>query len=137
MKNHHAHGNPVELYLDDSPTPIASFNTPVTFDLDTRELSDGEHTLTIRSTDSKGTKGFRVIPFVVRNGPAIDVEGIRKNESVDGIVPILINSYGKGDQTKFILSGSETPRGIPSWILALTVFVLGWGIHYLISYLYR
>lgn len=137
MKNNSPHGNPVALYLDDSPDPIASFNTPVTFDLDTRELSDGEHTLTIRSTDPKGTDGFRVIPFTVRNGPAIDVEGIRNDELVDGIVPILINSYGKGDQTKFILSGSETPRGIPSWIIALTVFVLGWGIHYLISYLYN
>lgn len=137
MNSNSAQGNPVTLYLDDAPNPIAQFNTPVTFELDTRKLADGKHTLKILSSDSKGTEGYRIIPFTVRNGPAIDIEGIRDNESVDGIVPILINSYGKGDQTRFILSGSETPRGIPSWIIALTVFVLGWAIHYLISYLYN
>lgn len=128
--------NPVTLFIDDATDPIATFQTPVTFDLDTRKLSDGPHILKISSTDAKGTQGIRAIPFQVRNGPAIDVEGIKANESVDGIVPLLINAYGKGDQTRFILSGSETPRGIPAWIIALAIFVLGWGTHYLLSYLY-
>lgn len=123
----------VQLYLDDDDEPVGEFSAPVTFDLDTRQLSDGNHKLKIVSIDTNGTNGVRTIPFVVRNGPAIDIEGLKENQSVDGVVPILINAYGKGDQNKFILYGSETPRGIPAWIIVLVIFVLGWGTHYLIS----
>ena len=85
------------VFIDDEEQPVAAFTSPVNFELDTRKLVDGNHTLKIVSKDPTGKEGIRLITFEVRNGPAIDVEGIRENAVVDGILPIMINAYGKGD----------------------------------------
>ena len=82
------------------------------------------------SKDERGTEGIKYIPFIVRNGPAISVEGLKKDEIVDGIVPLMINAYGKGDQKSFIIHGSETPQSIPFWILILVLLFIGWAIFY-------
>jgi len=126
----------VRLYLDDEAKPIGEFQSPVTFDLDTRLLPDGRHVLKILSTDGGGREGVRLMPFVVRNGPTIDVDGLKADETVDGVIPIMINAYGKGDQDKFIIYGSESPRGIPSWVIILIILFVGWAMHYSISYLF-
>lgn len=125
----------IRIFLDDQPEPLGEFHSPVTFDLDTRQLSDGQHTLKILSKDSNGREGIRVIPFVVRNGPAIDVEGLRPSDTVDGVLPLMINAYGRGDEGKFIIYGSESPRGIPSWVVILMILFAGWSMYYLISHL--
>ena len=124
----------ISVYLDDGADPIGTFVAPVTFDLDTRRLTDGNHVLKIVSKGAGNEEGIRLIPFVVRNGPAIDVDGLKENQTVDGIVPLLINAYGKGDQRKFILYGSETPRGIPAWVIVLMILFVGWAAYYLITY---
>jgi hypothetical protein len=123
----------VTLFLDEERQPIATFKAPVNFELDTRKLVDGEHLLTIVSKDPSGREGIRKVPFIVRNGPAISIEGIKANEVVDGVVPLMINAYGKGDQRKFIIGGSETPRSIPTWLLVLIIGFLGWSAHYFIT----
>ena len=123
------------IFIDDEPKPIASFISPVHFELDTRKLVDGNHTLKIVSKDPTGKEGVRVIPFEVRNGPAIAIEGIKKNAIVDGVLPLMINAYGKGDQKKFLIEGSETPQSIPSWVWILIIGIGGWAIYYLITYL--
>jgi phosphotransferase system glucose/maltose/N-acetylglucosamine-specific IIC component len=46
----------------------------------------------------------------------------------------MINAYGKGDQTKFLIEGSETPQSIPSWVWILIIGIGGWAIYYLITY---
>ena len=71
----------------------------------------------------------------MRNGPAIDVEGLKESDTVDGVLPIMINAYGRGNQDKFMIYGSESPRGIPSWVVILIILFAGWSMHYLISYL--
>lgn len=124
----------ISVFLDDGADPIGTFVAPVTFDLDTRRLTDGNHVLKIVSKGADNEEGIRLIPFVVRNGPAIDVDGLKENQTVDGIVPLLINAYGKGDQRKFILYGSETPRGIPAWVIVLMILFVGWAAYYLITY---
>ena len=124
----------VRIFLDDDPKPLGDFVSPVAFDLDTRKLPDGNHVLKILSKDTGGREGVRLIPFVVRNGPTIDVEGLKQNDTVDGVLPIMINAYGKGAQDRFIIYGSESPRGIPSWVIILIIFFVGWAMHYLISY---
>ena len=124
----------VRIFVDDDPNPLGEFGSPVTFDLDTRKLPDGNHVLKILSKDASGREGIRLIPFVVRNGPAIDVEGLKANDTVDGVLPMMINAYGKGDQNKFIIYGSESPRGIPSWVIILIILFAGWATHYAISY---
>lgn len=125
----------IYLFLDDASQPIANFVSPVNFELDTRKLVDGPHTLKIVSKDPHGKEGIRLIPFEVRNGPAISVEGIKENAVVDGILPVMINAYGKGDQTKFLITGSETPRSIPSWVWILVIGVGVWAVYYFIAYI--
>ena len=122
------------IFIDDEPKPIASFISPVHFELDTRKLVDGGHTLKIVSKDPTGKEGIRLIPFQVRNGPAISIEGIKENAVVDGVLPLMINAYGKGDQTKFLIEGSETPQSIPSWVWILIIGIGGWSLYYLITY---
>lgn len=124
----------IRLFLDDAAEPIGEYSAPVSFELDTRQLSDGAHVLKIVSTDATGHEGLRLLPFTVRNGPAIDVEGVRDHQTVDGVLPLLINAYGKGDQKQFRLYGSETPRGIPAWVIVLIIGFVGWAAHYLITY---
>lgn len=123
------------LFVDNEPAPIARLKAPVHFELDTRKLIDGKHTLKVISKDSTGKEGLRVIPFEVRNGPDISVEGIAENAVIDGIVPIMVNAYSKGDTEKFYIIGSETPQSVPTWIWILLILFFGWGMYYLISYL--
>ncbi|MBC7625972.1 cytochrome C [Ferruginibacter sp.] len=123
----------ISIFIDDEKQPIASFATPVNFELDTRKLTDGQHTLTIVSKDVTGKEGLRKIPFLVRNGPAISIEGIKENDIVDGIVSLMINAYGKGLQKKFIIEGSETPQTVPSWIWILLIAFICWAIYYFVT----
>ena len=125
----------IVVFIDDEEQPVAAFTSPVNFELDTRKLVDGKHTLKIVSKDPSGKEGIRLIPFEVRNGPAIDVEGIRENAVVDGVLPIMINAYGKGDQKMFLIEGSETPKSIPSWVWILIIGFAGWALYYLFAYL--
>ena len=123
----------ISIFIDDEKQPIASFATPVNFELDTRKLTDGQHTLTIVSKDVTGKEGLRKIPFLVRNGPAVSIEGIKENDIVDGIVSLMINAYGKGLQKKFIIEGSETPQTVPSWIWILLIAFICWAIYYFVT----
>ena len=124
------------LFLDEDPRPIAMVAAPVTFELDTTRLVDGRHTLRIVSRDPAGKEGIRQIPFEVRNGPAISVEGLKEDAVVDGVLPLMINAYGKGDAKSFLITGSETPQSIPYWIFILLIGFLAWGIYYLITMLH-
>lgn len=123
------------LFLDEDPTPIASFHSPVKFEMDTTKLVDGKHVLKIVSKDPKGTEGIRLIPFEVRNGPAIDVEGIKADAIVDGVLPIMINAYGKGNSSEFYIEGSETPKSVPAWVWILLIGFVGWAVYYLFTYI--
>ncbi|MEO8415887.1 MAG: cytochrome C [Ginsengibacter sp.] len=123
------------IFLDDEQKPIAEFVSPVNFELDTRKMVDGNHTLKIVSKDPTGKEGLRVVPFEVRNGPSIAIEGIRENAVVDGVLPLMINAYSKGDQKTFLIEGSETPQSIPSWVWILIIGFAGWVLYYLITYL--
>jgi hypothetical protein len=121
------------IFIDDDPQPYAEFSTPIQFELDTRKLVDGDHILKIVSKDPNGKEGIRKIPFVVRNGPAIELEGIKENEVVDGIIPLMINAYSKGDQKKFLIEGSETSYSIPAWLWVIIIGFAGWAIYYIIT----
>ncbi len=123
----------VLVFLDDDPKPYGEYLVPINFDLDTRKLVDGEHVLKIVSKDPTGKEGIRQIPFVVRNGPGIAVEGITNNETVDGIIPLMINAYGKGDQKRFLIEGSESPHSIPAWLWAIIIAFAGWAVYYAIT----
>jgi len=123
------------IFLDNEQKPIAEFVSPVNFELDTRKMVDGNHTLKIVSKDPTGKEGLRIVPFEVRNGPSIAIEGIKENAVVDGVLPLMINAYSKGDQKTFLIEGSETPQSIPSWVWILIIGFVGWVLYYLITYL--
>jgi hypothetical protein len=125
--------NRVIIYLDDEIVPIGTFECPVKFNLDTTKLQDGDHTLKLIGQDATGKEGIRLLPFTVRNGPAIAIEGLKENAVVDGEIPIMLNAYGKGDQRKFIVEGSETPRSVPSWVWAFVISFFAWAAYYSIS----
>ena len=124
----------IRIFLDDHPQPIAEVMSPINFELDTKKLVDGPHTLKIVGKDPTGKEGIRIIPFVVRNGPAIEVEGISEDAVVDGVIPIMVNAYGKGDQHSFLIEGSETPQSIPSLVWVLIIAFAGWAFFYLFRY---
>lgn len=123
----------ITIFIDNDEKPIASFKPPVNFELDTQKLVDGEHTLKIIGQDSAGKEGIRKINFIVRNGPEIAIEGLKQNAVVDGVIPLMINAYGKGNQKKFIIDGSETPRSIPVWFWILLIAFVCWGIYYVVT----
>jgi hypothetical protein len=121
------------IFIDQDVKPVAELASPVTFDLDTTKLVDGKHTLKIVSKDPSGKEGVRLIPFEVKNGPAIAIEGIKENAVVDGVIPIMINAYSKGNSKNFMIAGSETPQSIPFWIFILLIGFVAWAIYYHIS----
>lgn len=123
----------VYLFLDEETQPIAKLETPVVFDLDTRKIPDGPHVLKIISHAPSGKEGVRSIPFTVNNGPAIHVEGLKDKDLVDGVLPIMINAYDKGNQKSFIITGSETPRTIPFWIWVIVIIFIAWALYYEIT----
>lgn len=123
----------VILFVDDDLLPIAEMYAPVQFELDTRKLTDGEHILKLVSKSPAGREGIRKIKFIVRNGPAIAVEGLSENQVVDGTIPLMINAYDKGNQKKFIIEGSETPQSVPNWLWILLVVFFGWAAYYMIT----
>ena len=125
----------IYIFIDDEEQPIAQVHSPINFELDTRKLIDGKHSLKIVSKDPTGKEGIRIIPFEVRNGPAITIEGITENAVVDGILPLMINAYGKGDSKNFLIEGSETPQSIPAWVWILIIGFTGWALFYLFSYI--
>lgn len=129
----HEDKSKVSVFVDDDLHPIAELLTPVQFELDTRKLTDGEHTLKLVSKSTSGREGIRKIKFIVRNGPAISIEGISENAILDGTVPLMINSYDKGNQKQFIIEGSETPQTVPSWLWIIIIAFFGWAAYYIFT----
>jgi hypothetical protein len=123
----------VAVFLDNELTPIGVFDSPVKFQLNTTKLQDGHHTLKLISKDRQGKERIRFIPFTVKSGPELSVEGIRDNAAVDGELPIMIHAYGKSDQRKFIVEGIESPRSIPAWVWACIIAFFGWAAFYLFT----
>ncbi len=123
----------VIIFVDDEIQPIGEFEAPVNFELDTRKLIDGQHNLKIVSKDPTGKEGVKIISFTVRNGPAITIEGLNNDDVVDGVLPIMVNAYGKGNQKQFLIDGSETPKSIPSWLFAAIIAFLAWAIYFTIT----
>ena len=122
----------VLIYIDDESKPIGEYSVPINFEFDTTKIVDGEHILKIVSKGFLGKEGVRKIPFTVRNGPSIAVEGLSENAVVDGVLPLMINAYSKGDQKKFLIEGSETPQSIPAWLWVVIILFVGWALYYFI-----
>lgn len=125
-----AENTTVFLYIDEEEKPIAKLESPVLFELDTTKLTDGKHVLRIVSKFGE-KEGLRVVNFTVANGPIIHLEGLRDNATIDGVVPIMLNSYHTGNNKSFFIRGSENPRVVPAWVWVAILFFVAWGLFYL------
>jgi len=124
----------IKVFLDDETKPFAEFRPPVKFVMDTTKIPDGKHRLKIVAKSSSNVEGIKVIPFEVRNGPEIAVVGLKSNEVVDDQVAITINAYGSERKDEFVVTGSETPKGIPAWVWAIVIGFIGFALFYFIMY---
>ncbi len=124
----------IKVFLDDDPAPFAEFKPPVKMMLDTTKITDGKHKLKIIAKSTDGVEGIKIVPFEVRNGPAIDLVGLKENDIVDDKVTLTINAYGSERKDFFVVTGSETPKGIPSWVWAILITFFGWALFYAIMY---
>lgn len=124
----------VKVFLDDEEKPFGEFQPPVKLTLDTTRIPDGKHILKVVARSSRGVEGVRTIPFEVRNGPEISVLGLKENDVVDTQVSVTINAYGSETNDQFIITGSETPKAIPSWVWALIISFIGFAVFYFIMY---
>lgn len=124
----------IKVFLDDDPAPFAEFKPPVKMMLDTTKITDGKHQLKIIAKSTDGVEGIKIVPFEVRNGPAIDLVGLKENDVVDDKVTLTINAYGSERKDFFVVTGSETPKGIPSWVWAILIGFFGWALFYAIMY---
>lgn len=124
----------IKIFLDDDPIPFAEFIPPVKFVLDTTKIPDGKHLLKIVAKSTDGIEGIRMIPFEVRNGPAIAVVGLKENEVVNEQIPITVNAYGSEKKDVFVITGSETPKAVPAWVWALLIAFVGFALFYCIMY---
>jgi mono/diheme cytochrome c family protein len=120
----------IEVYLDDNPDPHVTFAPPDRFELDATLLDDGPHFLRIIATDPAGHRGVREIPFEVRNGPGIAVDGIREHDIVEGKIKVLINAYGGSYEEKWEPARAETPAPIPTWTWVIFIVVVAWAMYY-------
>lgn len=124
----------IKVFIDTDPVPFAEFSPPVKFVFDTTKIPDGKHQLKIVAKSTNGIEGVRVIPFEVRNGPAITVVGLKEDEIVNDHIPILINAYGSERNDVFVVTGSETPKAVPAWVWALLIAFVGFAVFYFIMY---
>ncbi len=122
----------IEVYLDDDTEPIAVYRPPVRFTLDTNTLTDGKHSLTIKAYSAANKKSFKKIPFTVRNGPGIAVDGLKENEVLEGKVSLLINAFGTSSEDKWEPERAETPAPVPTWAWVIFILVFAWSIYYFV-----
>ncbi len=123
----------ITLFIDDDTVPFAAYAPPIKMDIDTSRLVDGAHLLRIVAVSSTGKEGVQTIPFTVRNGPAISVIGLESNDTVSDVIPITINAYGSERSDTFVVTASETPKPIPSWVWATLIAFFGWAAYYFIT----
>lgn len=124
----------IKVFLNEDPVPFAEFRPPVKFIFDTTKIPDGKHQLRIIAKSTDGKEGVRIIPFEVRNGPAIAVVGLKEHEVINEQIPITINAYGSERQDVFVVTGSETPQAIPAWVWALVIIFVAFALFYLTMY---
>jgi hypothetical protein len=124
----------VVVYLDDAKTPLCTERAPLGLNLDTRQLADGEHVLRIEAWDQRGHKGVKLVPFTVRNGPAITVRGLETGDVVEGPLELVVHAFGGGSEENWDPAQAETPAPVPTWAWVVLIGVVAWAMYYLIAF---
>ena len=124
----------IKVFLDNSDTPLSEFSPPANIKLDTTKIVDGPHSLRIVATSSDGKEGVKRVDFVVRNGPEIELSGLKNKDVVSDQLDLSINAYGSEAKENFLVAGSETPKAVPAWLWVILIFFVSWAVYYLISF---
>lgn len=124
----------IEVYLDDSPDPLLRRPPPASLELDTRSLEDGEHALRVEAWDGSGRKGVQIVPFSVRNGPAISVTGLSAGAVVEGQLSLVLHAYAGGNEEHWKPELAEVPAPVPTWAWVIAIMVAAWAMFYAVSY---
>ncbi len=118
----------VRVYLDGDAQPIADQELPTEVSLDTADLTDGPHRLTILAQGESGREGVEEIPFVVHNGPGIIVSGLRPHSIRRGRVSFTVDAFSADDP--FDPRRAEARSSIPVWVWVMSLFVIAWAVWY-------
>ena len=124
----------VRVFLDDGEEPIAQYHPPAQIRLDSSKLSDGSHRLRIEAESQDGTVGVREVGFEVRNGPAINVDGLADGEVVRGDLTMMVHAWGGADEEDWEPSRAESPAPPPTWAWVLVIVVVAWALYYGVMY---
>lgn len=123
----------ISAYLDHQAEPFCIFSPPQKLELDTCELSNGEHVLLLRAENERGEIVESVTKFTVHNGPEVILHGLKNGETVKGKLQLLANAYSSNLHDEFQLHSIETPRAIPTWAWVMVLCVFTWGLGYIFS----
>jgi hypothetical protein len=118
----------VRVYLDDADEPMVDRELPTEVSLDTRELADGPHRLTVFARGENGSEGVEQIPFVVNNGPGIVISGLRPHSTRRGEIRFLVDAFSSDDP--FDPRRAEAHSSIPVWVWVLSLFIVAWAVWY-------
>ncbi len=118
----------VRVFLDSKPEPIIDQELPAEVSLDTSDLEDGAHRLSIRVQGKSGSEGVEEIPFHVHNGPGIIVSGLRSNSTRRGTVRFTVDAFSANDP--FDPRRAEARSSIPVWVWVMSLFVVAWAVWY-------
>lgn len=118
----------IRVYLDGNREVIADSEPPAAVSIDTTQLPDGEHVVTIEAQESGGYVGVRQVRFQVRNGPGITLTGLHDQARVRGTLNFTANAFGASDP--FEPQRAESPTPIPVWMWVMMLLILGWAAWY-------
>ena len=118
----------VRIFLDDDPQAIIDRELPTDVVLDTRDIDDGPHRLTIRAQDHSGHEGVEEIPFTVHNGPGIVISGLKPYSTRRGEVRFAVDAFSSDDP--FDPRRAEARSSIPVWVWVMLLFVVAWAVWY-------
>jgi hypothetical protein len=118
----------VRIYLDERPEPIVDQALPADVRINTLDLADGAHRLTVRAVGQNGREGYEEIPFTVHNGPGVVIAGLRPGSTRRGEIRMTVDAFSADDP--FDPRRAEARSSIPVWVWVMSLFVVAWAVWY-------
>ncbi|MGQ9696523.1 MAG: Ig-like domain-containing protein [Armatimonadota bacterium] len=105
----------IELFVDGPTAPVASTSkTPFAFNLVTTGLSDGQHTIAVKATDTAGNVGQStpVTVTVDNTPPSVRIAGLSADQTVRGTVTFTAEATDANGVTSAELRVDDAPNPV-------------------------